>query len=100
MAWRVILEPPGGVVVVISSHRKQEDAAQKAAKLSKQYRFKGEDRPRVYLQKTDSADQLQTYAHGMKAHREQPSLPAWGQNVTILAPTATVVARAPNLGGA
>lgn len=86
--------------MVVSSHRKQEDAAQKAVKLSRQYRFKGEARPKVYIQKSDSRDQLQTYQHGTKAHRDQSELPAWGQNVTILAPAATVVARAPNLGGA
>jgi hypothetical protein len=99
VAWSVILEPPGGVAMVVSSHRKKEDADRKAARLARQYRFKGEQRPRVYLQRASSSDQLQTYAHGTKAHRDQPAMPAIGQDVTIFAPPATVIARAPNLGG-
>jgi hypothetical protein len=92
--WRVIMERPGAPPIVVRSHRKHGDAARHAASLANQYRFKGAERPRVFVQRAASSDQLQTYAHGERAVRDQPTLPAYGQDVVILAPTATRLAGA------
>jgi hypothetical protein len=86
----VIVERPGEPPIVVRSYRKQGDAARHASALAGQYRFKGAERPRVFVQRAASNDQLQTYAHGERAVRDQPTLPAYGQDVVILAPTAVV----------
>lgn len=99
MGWKVIVEPLAPApAIVVGSCRKKEAAERHAQALAAKYRFKGEQRPKVYVQRDDSADQLQSYAHGTKAHRDQPDLPAYGQDVVILAPTARSAALAPGIG--
>lgn len=101
MTWRVIVESPrpSDPAIVVSTHPVKEDAERAARRIAAQYRFAGERRPKVYAQRADSRDQLQSYAHGTKAARDQPDLPAHGQDVVILVPPATAGAKALPPGG-
>jgi len=97
MAWRVVLEPQdGSQPSVLDVRRNMRDALSMAKDIAKLHRYAGEHRPKVHVVRTESSDQLQTYAHGTKATREQPELAAAGQDVVILAPTATLHANAPS----
>ena len=94
MAWRVVIEDQQGAAI-IDVHRKFESAMRQAKQIAKVARDLGEARPKVHVVRTDSTDQLQTYANGTKAVRDQPSLPAIGEDKILLAPCAEAHLSAP-----
>lgn len=94
MAWRVVVEDQHGASV-IDVHRKFEDAIRQAKRIALAAREMGAARPKVHVVRTESSDQLQTYANGTKAVRDQPDLPAIGQDLVLYAPCAEASARAP-----
>lgn len=79
--WSVILEMPGQQPRHYASHRKHEDAIALALRLSEAYKPHG---GKAFVRSPDSRDQLQVSASGV-AVRDQPELPAWGQNVHVIA---------------
>jgi hypothetical protein len=81
VTWSVILEMPGQKPRHYASHRKQEDAVALALRLSEAYKPHG---GKAFVRTPDSRDQLQITAAG-NAVRDQPELPALGQNVHVIA---------------
>lgn len=94
MAWRVVVEDQHGAQI-LDVHRKYESAIEQAKQLARAARPLGASRPKVHVVRTDSRDQLQTYAHGTKAFRDQPNLPAIGEDKILLAPCAEARISAP-----
>lgn len=94
MAWRVVIEDQQGASI-IDVHRKYESAIRQAKQIAKVARDLGENRPKVHVVRTESSDQLQTYANGTRAVRDQPHLHAIGEDKVLYAPVAEASARAP-----
>jgi hypothetical protein len=83
--WSVILECPGMAPVLVSSHARQNRATEVMFAVAEQHKaLRG---TKVYVQSPDSADQLQRTQRGGVV-RDQPSLPAIGEHVTVHVPTA------------
>jgi hypothetical protein len=89
----VIVEKPGRAPAQAGVHRKHEDAVAHATALARlHFQRKG---TKVTVLNRDSRDQLQMTKKGPV--RDQPELPAYGENVRILAPTAKVIVTKPNI---
>lgn len=97
MAWRVVCEDAVGTQIV-DVHRKMESALEQARIIAKAARFMGVDRPNVHVVRTESSDQLQVYANGTKAVRDQPWLGATGEDRILFAPCATATAPTRRIG--
>lgn len=85
----IIVEHPGETPQIVQTGiRNHLDADMYALKWAERYAGRKGTRILVRSAAGASTDQLQVYAHGRKAVRDQPDLPALGENVTIHVPTA------------
>jgi hypothetical protein len=94
VAWRVVVEDKLLGATVVDVHTRLEPALEQAKRIAKHARGIGSDRPEVHVTRTESSDQLQTYANGTKAVRDQPWRGAVGQHRILYAPCAEVHAKA------
>lgn len=81
----MILERPGVAPVLVSTHPSEMRATEVMFAVAEQY--KAQRGTRVYLRTPDSSDQLQVAQRG-RVIRDQPTLPAVGEHVTVHVPVA------------
>jgi hypothetical protein len=89
VAWSVILELDGRPAELIADYAQFSKARAAAEDLARLHRFTG---GRVSVTSSESTDQLVRYGRG-KAIRQQPELPAEGQDVTVLVPRITLTSK-------
>lgn len=89
MAWHVVVEPPGMAPFVADVKMRHSDAVDLAKRVA--WAFRSRKGTTVTVVDPESTDQLQLSRRGPV--RDQPSLPAIGQDLTVIVPTATRLIR-------
>lgn len=85
--YRLIAEHAGQPLQVIADFRTPELARAAIPQVHAAFTAQGFPHARFLVQNADSRDQVQVSQTGV-ALRDQPDLPAYGEDVTVLAPTA------------
>jgi len=86
MTWSVVLELDGKPAQLIGDYAQFGRARMIAEQLARLHRYTG---GRVSVTSSESTDQLVRYGRD-KAIRQQPELPAEGQDVTVIVPRITL----------
>lgn len=81
--WQVIRELPGGSPEMMYESPRYDRASEMVYRVAEQ--SAAARGTKVYLRESDSADQLQVSKGGVIL-RDQPHLPATGENVTVVVP--------------
>jgi hypothetical protein len=81
--WQVIRELPGGKPELMYETPRYDRATEMVYRVAEQ--SAAARGTKVYLRKPESTDQLQVSKGGVIL-RDQPHLPAYGENVTVVVP--------------